>query len=118
MVSTVAADLGNTVFYGALYGGGELHLIDPARAFDPDRFAPDRMEQTRHRYAFAPQGAGPAETTHRCAGLDYTTNILAVFTILLLRGYTWELPPQRFAYQWHESPPAPADGLHICLRAR
>jgi amino acid adenylation domain-containing protein len=39
MVSTVAADLGNTVLYGALYGGGELHLIDPARAFDPDRFA-------------------------------------------------------------------------------
>ncbi|MFE0757438.1 amino acid adenylation domain-containing protein [Inquilinus sp. NPDC058860] len=39
MVSTVAADLGNTVLYGALYGGGELHLIDPARAFDPDGFA-------------------------------------------------------------------------------
>ncbi|MGO4123239.1 amino acid adenylation domain-containing protein [Inquilinus sp. YAF38] len=39
MVSTVAADLGNTVLYGALYGGGELHLIDPVRAFDPDRFA-------------------------------------------------------------------------------
>jgi amino acid adenylation domain-containing protein len=39
MVSTVAADLGNTVLYGALYGGGELHLVDPARAFDPDRFA-------------------------------------------------------------------------------
>ncbi|KGM30143.1 amino acid adenylation domain-containing protein, partial [Inquilinus limosus] len=39
MVSTVAADLGNTVLYGALYGGGELHLIDPARVFDPDRFA-------------------------------------------------------------------------------
>jgi amino acid adenylation domain-containing protein len=39
MVSTVAADLGNTVLYGALYNGGELHLIDPASAFDPDRFA-------------------------------------------------------------------------------
>ncbi|MDR6287825.1 MULTISPECIES: amino acid adenylation domain-containing protein [Inquilinus] len=39
MVSTVAADLGNTVLFGALYGGGELHLIDPARTFDPDRFA-------------------------------------------------------------------------------
>ncbi|MGL4964354.1 MAG: amino acid adenylation domain-containing protein [Inquilinus sp.] len=46
MVSTVAADLGNTVVYGALYGGGELHLIDPARAFDPDRFA--EYMATRH----------------------------------------------------------------------
>ncbi|MEQ9609401.1 MAG: AMP-binding protein [Kiloniellaceae bacterium] len=43
MVSTVAADLGNTVVFAALCGGGELHLIDPARTFDPDRFS-DYME--------------------------------------------------------------------------
>ncbi len=34
MVSTVAADLGNTVLYGALCTGRTLHLIDAARAFD------------------------------------------------------------------------------------
>ena len=97
--------------------------LDPATwsdagRFDPDRFAPDRAEQTRHPYAFAPQGAGPAETTHRCAGLDYTTYVLSVFTILLLRGYTWELPPQNFTLDWRIEPPAPRDGLRVRLRGR
>ncbi|EEF24314.1 antibiotic synthetase, putative, partial [Ricinus communis] len=39
MVSTVAADLGHTVLFGALCGGRLLHLISAERAFDPDRFA-------------------------------------------------------------------------------
>ena len=39
MVSTVAADLGHTVLFGALCSGRTLHLIAPERAFDPDRFA-------------------------------------------------------------------------------
>ncbi|CAO3408743.1 amino acid adenylation domain-containing protein [Azospirillum largimobile] len=39
MVSTVAADLGHTVLFGALCHGGTLHLADDATARDPDRFA-------------------------------------------------------------------------------
>ena len=39
MVSTVAADLGHTVLFGALCSGRLLHLISAERAFDPDRFA-------------------------------------------------------------------------------
>ncbi|MBO1013728.1 amino acid adenylation domain-containing protein [Achromobacter sp. SD115] len=39
MVSTVAADLGHTSFFGALCSGRTLHLVDADRAFDPDRFA-------------------------------------------------------------------------------
>ncbi len=39
MVSTVAADLGHTVLFGALCSGRTLHLIGAERAFDPDRFA-------------------------------------------------------------------------------
>ena len=39
MVSTVAADLGNTVLFGALCSGRTLHLISPECAFDPDAFA-------------------------------------------------------------------------------
>jgi cytochrome P450 len=89
-----------------------------AGRFDPDRFAPDRAEQTRHPYAFSPQGAGAAETTHRCAGLDYTTYVLTVFTILLLRGYTWDLPPQNLTFAWHIEPPAPRDGLRLRLHGK
>jgi len=39
MVSTVSADLGHTVLFGALCSGRLLHLISADRAFDPDRFA-------------------------------------------------------------------------------
>ncbi|WP_454674050.1 amino acid adenylation domain-containing protein [Achromobacter pestifer] len=39
MVSTVAADLGHTVLFGALCQGSELHLLDARLAFDPDGFA-------------------------------------------------------------------------------
>ncbi|ADP15917.1 linear gramicidin synthetase subunit C [Achromobacter xylosoxidans A8] len=46
MVSTVAADLGHTVLFGALCSGRELHLISAERAFDPDAFS-DYM--SRHR---------------------------------------------------------------------
>jgi len=46
MVSTLAADLGHTVLFGALCSGATLHLIDTENAADPDRFA---HYMARHR---------------------------------------------------------------------
>ncbi|MPZ39502.1 MAG: amino acid adenylation domain-containing protein [Rhizobiales bacterium] len=39
MVSTVAADLGHTVLFGALAAGATLQLFSPRDSFDADRFA-------------------------------------------------------------------------------
>lgn len=39
MVSTIAADLGNTVLFPPLLRGGTLHLISEERATNPDAFA-------------------------------------------------------------------------------
>ena len=39
MVSTVAADLGHTVLFGALAAGVTLQLLPPEKVFDADRFA-------------------------------------------------------------------------------
>ncbi|SOP98103.1 amino acid adenylation domain-containing protein [Pseudomonas syringae] len=39
MVSTVAADLGHTLLFGALASGRALHLLSHEQAFDPDGFA-------------------------------------------------------------------------------
>ncbi|XXZ41221.1 amino acid adenylation domain-containing protein [Sorangium sp. So ce327] len=39
MVSTIAADLGNTVLFGALCSGRTLHLLSDERVFDPDAMA-------------------------------------------------------------------------------
>lgn len=85
-------------------------VYDDAQRFDPDRFSPARAEERRHEHAFAPQGAGPI-TGHRCPGLDFATVFMSVFTVALLRGYTWELPPQRFDYDWSKVPPEVRDGL-------
>ena len=39
MVSTVAADLGHTVLFGALASGATLHLLSPEAVFDAETFA-------------------------------------------------------------------------------
>lgn len=39
MVSTVAADLGHTMLFGALYKGRTLHLVSSDNTLDPDAFA-------------------------------------------------------------------------------
>ena len=88
---------------------GQSVYSDPER-FDPDRFSPERAEDKRHEHAFAPQGAGPA-MGHRCPGLDFATYIMAVFTVVLLRGYTWRLPEQSFEIDWSKTPPELKDGL-------
>jgi cytochrome P450 len=88
----------------------------PAR-FDPDRFGPERAEHLAHPLAFIPQGAGPA-TGHRCLGLEYSTVLALSFLTLLVRRYTWELPPQDLAYRWDTVPPEPRDGLRTRLKAR
>ncbi len=89
-----------------------------AERFDPARFAPGRAEHEKHPCAFAPQGGGELGRGHKCAGYDYSTLFLQVFTVLLVRGYSWELPPQNLDYVYKMVPPEHADGLRVVLKAR
>ena len=91
-------------------------LYSEAEAFDPERFSPARAEEQRHEHAFVPQGAGPA-TGHRCPGLDYATYFMEVFTTVLLRGYTWDLPTQSFEADYSKTPPEPKDRLRATVRS-
>lgn len=86
---------------------------DPG-TFDPDRFSPNRAEDKRHEHAFAPQGAGPV-TGHRCPGLDFATYFMEVFAVVLLRGYSWQLPLQSFDMVWSRTPPEPRDALRAIV---
>ncbi len=83
-------------------------------AFDPDRFSPDRAEQTRHPHAFAPQGAG-APIGHKCPGLDFATCLMSVFAIVLVRGYRYELADNTFELTYDKTPPEPKDGLRATV---
>jgi len=89
---------------------------DNPRQFDPDRFSAERAEEKRHEHAFAPQGAGPA-MGHRCPGLDYATYFMEVFAIVMLRGYTWTLPPQNYDLDCSKTPPVAKDGLRAIITA-
>ena len=40
----------------------------------------------------------------------------AVFTVVLLRGYTWSLPPQSFDCDWTKTPPDLVEGLRATVR--
>ena len=88
---------------------------EPAK-FDPDRFSEARAEQRKSPHAFAPQGAGSIERGHKCAGYDYSTLFMQLFTVLLLRSYRWEVPKQDLNLQWGKIPPEFKTGLRVVVR--
>lgn len=59
---------------------------EPER-YDPWRFAPERGEDRRHRFALVGFGGG----VHKCMGMNFATNEMAVIISLLLRHYHLEL---------------------------
>jgi cytochrome P450 len=88
---------------------------EPAR-FDPDRFSPERDEKKRAHDAFMPQGAGQL-IQHKCAGFDFATVMMQLFTAQLLRGSDWELAPQDLSMRW-VVPPEYKSGLVVRWTAR
>ena len=71
-VSTVAADLGHTVLFGALAAGKCLHVIAEELSFDPDRFAEymathriDAMKIVPSHLTGLMQAANPAQVLPR-----------------------------------------------------
>lgn len=63
-----------------------------------------------------PHGPGKPETSHHCAGTDYASQLVRVFLVTLLRGYTVELPEQDHGYVWSRLTPDPKDGLRARFR--
>ncbi len=88
---------------------------EPGR-FDPERFGPERREDARSEHAFCPHGPGAPRTSHHCAGTDYATELVMVFTTLLLRDHTWELPEQNLDFDWSNLTPDPRGGLRVRIR--
>jgi len=100
------------VLLGVYSGNLVADIYTDTKTFDPDRFSSARREHEKHVHAFSPQGPGPAEG-HKCPGLDYSTCFMSLFMIHLVRGWTWEFPPQDLEYRWGLIPPEPKDGLQV-----
>ena len=84
---------------------------DPFR-FDPERFAPHRAEDRRHRFAWIPFGGG----VHKCIGMHFAENQVKLLMHHLLRRFEWQLAtPAAADVNWipicH-----PKDGLPVILR--
>jgi cytochrome P450 len=81
-------------------------------SFDPDRFSPNRAEDKRHRYAWAPFGGG----AHKCIGLHFSTMQVKTFVAALLRHARVEGTGAPEA-NWQRMPiPQPKDKLPVILR--
>lgn len=65
-------------------------LWDEPHAFDPDRFAPEKVK-ARHRYAYLPFGAGP----RICAGMGFAMLEMATILATLVRDFRFETVPGR-----------------------
>jgi cytochrome P450 len=105
-------DQGTMLFWAPYSHHQDAHVYPDPKTFDAERFSKARAEHGRHPFAFAPQGMGPA-TGHKCPGIDYATLLMQVFTTVLLRDYTHELPLQDLALVLSRIPPEPRDGLKI-----
>ena len=108
---------GRTVSLAIYLSNSDATIYTDPKRFDPDRFGPERNEHLKHPMAFIPQGTEPP-TGHRCLGLDYSTVFSVAFLALLIRNYSWELPPQDLAYKWNSVPLVTRDGLRVKLKAR
>ena len=82
--------------------------------FNADRFRPDGPENGLQDKGYVPQGGGSMEG-HRCPAEDMTTVLMKIVGVLLLRTYTWELPPQDMELD-NEPSPLPRDGLKVIFR--
>lgn len=60
-------------------------LRDRPKAFDSDRFSPERS-QDRHRFAFMPFGGGP----RICIGVRFATMEIIAFLSTFVRRFTFE----------------------------
>src|SRR5205823_14668546 len=94
-VSTLSADLGNTAVFGALCGGGTLHLVTQERAMDPSLWQQYLQEHPVDCLKIVPShlGALLGSRTGEAAGA------LLPRGVLVLGGETshWELVAQVLA---------------------
>jgi len=102
------------VFMAVVENNMQDSIYRSPETFDPERFSPERAEHEKHKHAFQPQGAGP-ELGHRCAGADFSTVFMQVFTALLVRDFKYSLPEQDLSLRCDMIPPEPRDGLLVRL---
>ncbi|MBI2965068.1 MAG: cytochrome P450 [Chloroflexi bacterium] len=97
---------------GAIYATMQDPSVftDPLR-FDPERFSPGRAEDRKQPNSYVPHSGGSMDG-HRCPAEDLATLVMKQAVAVLLRSYSWGLPPQDLSLDSQPSP-LPSDGLRV-----
>ncbi len=89
-------------------------LYRDADRFDPDRFAPQREEDSAMPFSLVGFGGGP----RICIGYAFAQMEMKLLAAYLLRGYIWEiLPDQDLSYAFFPTS-RPNDGLKVRFSRR
>jgi sterol 14-demethylase len=86
-VGTHVIPQGWPVFVCAAVAHRLPELFRDPLTYDPARFAPGREEDHQHRFAMIGFGGG----MHKCAGMNFANNEMAMITALLLQQFDLEL---------------------------
>ncbi len=84
---------------------------DP-HTWDPERFSPERKEDTSHKYAWVPFGGN----VHKCIGLHFGGMEVKAIMHQLLARFEWTTVPGYEVPLTFATGPVPADGLPLDLR--
>jgi fatty-acid peroxygenase len=108
----------NITWKGIEFAKGQWVLLDlygtnldsrtwpDARTFDPDRF----LQKQPTPYELIPQGAGDADTTHRCPGEMLTLELMKA-AVRNLAQMNYRVPPQDLSVSHTSFPTLPASGF-------
>ena len=91
--------------------GSADYYPDP-EVFDPDRFSPQRLEQSK--YSYIPFGGGMRE----CIGKEFARLEMKLFASHLIRNFQWDLLPDQDLSLITIPSPRPRDGLKVSFSAR
>ncbi|XP_077586085.1 cytochrome P450 26C1 isoform X2 [Stigmatopora nigra] len=84
------------------------------RAFDPDRFGPERREDRSSRFSYVPFGAG----ARGCVGKELARVVLKTLAVELLATCTWSLATSDFPDMRTVPIVHPVDGLRVRFAPR
>ncbi|AHJ31571.1 cytochrome P450 [Nodularia spumigena CS-584] len=99
--------------WSVLYQIGKTHqdssTYTEPESFDPQRFAPERVEDKQKPFGYVPFGGGVRE----CLGKEFAKLEMKLFAALLIREYHWELVPGQNLDLIMVPTPHPRDDLQV-----
>ncbi|MEM7715842.1 MAG: cytochrome P450 [Cyanobacteria bacterium P01_A01_bin.68] len=100
---------GWSVLYNVPKTHQDNNIYSSPSEFDPERFAPERLEDKSKPFSHIPFGGGMRE----CIGKEFAKLEMKIFAALLVRDYEWELLPNQDLNIIPAPTPYPKDKLKV-----